>query len=109
MCENLLLDAGITTVVRKVLAKLPSGRFRMFKHLAVRHPLPNDCYDQLKNCLSGRLAIAPAERPRRLESPPSELGDWKSSQRYGQLETPYPGEVDTGLTREIFLKRLHSA
>ncbi|KFD59198.1 hypothetical protein M514_12956, partial [Trichuris suis] len=95
MCENLLLDAGISrqvTMFRKVLARLPPERFRMVKHLAVRHPLPDDCYDQLKNCLSGRLAIAPAERLRRLESLPPELGDWKPSQLYGQLEILYPDE-----------------
>ncbi|KFD65246.1 hypothetical protein M514_00667 [Trichuris suis] len=109
MCENLLLDAGISrqvTMFRKVLARLPPERFRMVKHLAVRHPLPDDCYDQLKNCLSGRLAIAPAERLRRLESLPPELGDWKPSQLYGQLEILYPDE-DHSLAEVAFRADAH--
>uniref|UniRef100_A0A5S6Q1J2 SCAN box domain-containing protein n=1 Tax=Trichuris muris TaxID=70415 RepID=A0A5S6Q1J2_TRIMR len=91
---------------RKVLAKLPPAHFRMVKHIATRQPLPVECYDQLKACLSTRRALTPAERLRKLESLPAALGDLKPSELYRQLEVLYPEDVDREIIREIFLKRL---
>jgi hypothetical protein len=114
MCDNMMADAGLKTqptMFRKCLAKLPPQYFRHVKHLATASPLPNDCYDRLKDCLLRRLQLTPAAKWQRLKQlrpcsetrPPSEV--------YSDLEALYPEAVsstDTGneILRERFLECL---
>ncbi|CDW60163.1 hypothetical protein TTRE_0000852101 [Trichuris trichiura] len=85
----MLLGAGISrpvTMFCNILVKFPPEQFRVVKQLA--------------NRLIGRLDIAPSKRLGRLESLLLELGDWKPSQLYGQLEIFYPDEADSVLCQE---------
>ncbi|KFD48895.1 hypothetical protein M513_10258 [Trichuris suis] len=89
MCENLLLDSGVTrqeTVFLRVVAKLPPLQFR--------------------KCLRERLALNPAERLRKLESLPSCLGDRRPMELYLELESLYPDDMDHEIIRESFLRRM---
>ncbi|KFD61463.1 hypothetical protein M514_26359 [Trichuris suis] len=109
MCENLLLDSGVTrqeTMFRRVVAKLPPLQFRLIKHLITQRPLPSDCFDQLRKCLWERLALNPAERLRMLESLPSCLGDRRPTELYLELESLYPDDMDHEIIRESFLRRM---
>ncbi|KFD50752.1 hypothetical protein M514_08408, partial [Trichuris suis] len=109
MCENLLLDSGVTrqeTMFRRVVAKLPPLQFRLIKHLITQRPLPSDCFDQLRKCLRERLALNPAEPLRKLESLPSCLGDRRPTELYLELESLYPDDMDHEIIRESFLRRM---
>lgn len=109
MCENLMIDGGIsqpTTMFRKILAKLPVTTFKLVKDLAIQSPLPPNCYSQLKDRLMGRLQLTSAERFQRLERLPRQLGSRKPSDFFADLASLYPNDVDHEIIREVFLSRM---
>lgn len=109
MCDNLMLDAGLSiqsTMFRKVLAKLPPAHFKLVKDLATQSPLDSNCYTNLKSRLRSRLQLTPNERFQRFERLPRELGCRKPTELYADLLSLYPNDMAHEIIHEAFLSRI---